>query len=129
MKTNIEFKSELFSAYDGEEDEINPGRYGKRLAEYIHKEIQNFGVDVNDIYSEDWGWVVPVKHDEFSVWIGCGNYEEYENGFFVFVEPSKPVIRKWFRKIDTTGVVSKVKESIEKVLKANDGIVDVCWID
>jgi hypothetical protein len=34
MKTHVEFRSEAFPPYDGEE-EINPGRYGKRVAEFL----------------------------------------------------------------------------------------------
>jgi hypothetical protein len=37
MKTHVEFVSNAFPAYPGEEDEINPGIWGKRLAEFIHE--------------------------------------------------------------------------------------------
>jgi hypothetical protein len=35
MKTHVVFRSNAFPPYDGEEEEINPGRYGKRLAEFL----------------------------------------------------------------------------------------------
>ncbi len=40
MKTHVEFRSAKFPAYDGEEDEVNPGRWGKRLAEYLAMKLR-----------------------------------------------------------------------------------------
>ncbi len=33
MKTQVEFRSSKFPPYDGEHEQINPGLWGKRLAE------------------------------------------------------------------------------------------------
>jgi len=38
MKTQVEFRSSRFPPYDGEEEQINPGLWGKRLAEYLGAE-------------------------------------------------------------------------------------------
>ena len=35
MKTQIEFRSTKVPPYEGEEEQINPGLWGKRLAEYL----------------------------------------------------------------------------------------------
>lgn len=35
MKTQVEFRSFKFPPYEGEEYQINPGLWGKRLAEYL----------------------------------------------------------------------------------------------
>ena len=71
------------------------------------------GVEVGEIYSEDWGWVVPVKHEAFPLWVGCGNYDEYPDGFLCFIEPSTPVLRRGlFKKIDTTVDVGRVAAAL-----------------
>ena len=44
MKTHVEFKSDQFPAYDGEEEEINPGRWGKRLAEFLFQGLKTEGI-------------------------------------------------------------------------------------
>ena len=38
MKTQVEFRSSKFSPYEGEEEQINPGLWGKRLAELLGAE-------------------------------------------------------------------------------------------
>jgi hypothetical protein len=81
MKTQVEFQSDKFPPYDGEENQINQGLYGKRLAEYLVTKLQTAGIETEEILAEDWGWVIPIKNAKFPMWIGCGHYEEYPNGF------------------------------------------------
>lgn len=96
MRTRVEFRSRDFPPYGNEAAEINPGRFGKRLAEFIASELPNHGFKVRSIGAEDWGWVVQLEHDAFALWIGCGNSEGSGDEFQCFIEPSKPVIRKRF---------------------------------
>lgn len=58
MRTQVEFRSNLFPPYPGEDDEIIPGRWGKRLAEFVHSGLKNRGFDVIEPGAEDWGWMV-----------------------------------------------------------------------
>ena len=80
MKTHVEFRSNAFPPYEGEENEINPGRYGKRVAEFLVHGLREKGFELLNPIAEDWGWVVPIKNDGFRLWIGCGNYDEFPDG-------------------------------------------------
>ena len=102
MRTHVEFRSDAFPAQPGEDEEINPGRWGKLLAAFLRAELTKAGLVGGEPYAEDWGWEIPINNPEFGLFVGCGNYEEYPDGFLCFVDPSKPYIRKLFRKIDTT---------------------------
>lgn len=128
MRTHVEFRSAKFPAYPGEEEQVNPGLWGKRLAEYLRSKLAENGMAVGEIYAEDWGWAVPIKHDAFPMWIGCGHYQEYEDGYLVFIEPSKPTIRKGlFRKIDTTTDVERIAAILDRILKADPGVSGIRW--
>lgn len=129
MRTHVEFRSSAFPAQPGEEEQINPGVWGKALADYLRAEMPKRGVETGAPYAEDWGWALPIKHDAFPVWIGCANYEEYEDGFLCFIEPSKPVIRKLFSKIDTTEKVRQVADAIDAALRAHSGVRELRWWD
>ena len=62
------------------------------------------------------------------MWIGCGRYQEYPDGYLVFIEPSKPTLTRFlFRKIDTTSDVNRVAEALDGVLGGHPGIRDVRW--
>ena len=67
MKTQVEFRSGKFPPYDGEQEQINPGLWGKRLAEYLREKLQTDGIKTGDIYSEDWGWALPIQNGRASL--------------------------------------------------------------
>jgi len=92
MKTHLEFTSTAFPAYPGEDKDINPGIFEKRLAEFLAENRPSHGFKVLSIGAEDWGWMVEIENKEFPLWIGCASYEDGENGFQCFIEPSKPFV-------------------------------------
>ena|SRR6266496_2245036 len=129
MKTHVEFRSDKFPPCEGEEKQINPGRWGKRLADFLVSGLKPHGFDVEEPFAEDWGWVVPITNERFRLWIGCGNYEEYPegDGFLCFIEPHKPVVRRWFRKIDTTERVIALQAAMQRLLSSEPSIRDIRW--
>jgi hypothetical protein len=127
LKTQVEFRSDKFPPYDGEEEEINPGLWGKRLAEYLQENLPYHGVKVTGIGSEDWGWMVELENDEFPLWIGCGHQSGDNDEFSCFIEQSKSLIRRWFKKIDTSVKVGRVSEALKKVFESDPDIRNIKW--
>lgn len=125
--TYVEFKSGAFPPYDGETEEINPGRFGKRLAEYLSAELSRLGEKVGEVFTEDWGWVVPIENAGFDLWIGVGNYEEYPDGFLCFIEPHTDYVRKLLRKIPTRERIEMLQRRVDAALVAHADIRDVKW--
>lgn len=127
MRTHVEFRSDAFPALPGEDAQINPGRWGKALADYLRSELTSRQLPGGDPYAEDWGWGVPIDNEDFPLWVGCGNYEEYPDGFLCFIEPSKPYVRRLLRKIDTTARIEQVAAAIDAALKSHSGVRDLKW--
>ena len=127
MLTHVEFKSDAFPPYDTESQEVNPGRFGKRLAEFLAKALENQGEAVGEITSEDWGWVIPIQNSEYKLWIGVGNYEEYPDGFLCFLEPHEEYVRKLWRKISTEERLSRLRERVDIALKGHGRVRDIKW--
>lgn len=130
MKTHVEFRSEEFPPYEGEEDGINPGRWGKRVAEFLVCGLKEKGFEPLDPIAEDWGWVIPIKKVGFRCWVGCGNYDEYpDDGFLCFIEPHKPTIRRFgfLWKVNTYAVVTALHDAIDQLLLANPAVRDIKW--
>jgi hypothetical protein len=63
----------------------------------------------------------------FPLWVGCGNYEEYADGFLCFIELRTPVVRKLFRTIDTSARVEEVATALDGILRSHPGVRDVRW--
>ena len=102
LKTHVEFCSKLFPQTQNEIEKWDGQIWGENLAEYLIKQLNLFGITTNGYRDEDWGYIIYLEGEKYQpIWIGCGHYEEYENGFLVFLDPSQPIIRQWFfKKID-----------------------------
>jgi len=129
MKTQVEFRSSKFAPYEGEEERINPGRWGKRLAEYLVQKLAERGIATEGMVAEDWGWYVPVRHEGFRLAICCGHQNGDDDGFLCFTDPSIPIVRKLFKKIDATAQITRVTEALQQILASDPDITDVVWTE
>jgi len=127
VKTHVEFRSDRFPAYDGEDKQINPGRYGKRLAQFISDGLRTEGFEPQEPVAEDWGWVVRIRNEGFPLWIACGNYDEYPDGFLCFIEPHRPFIRRFFKKVQTSERVESLQRAMDKILSEEVGVREKRW--
>lgn len=127
METYVEFRSDKFPPLEGEEELINPDLWGKRLADFLRDGLRAHGFETEEPIPEDWGWVVPVLNKPFRLWIGCGRYQAYEDGFLCFIQPHQPVVRKFFKKIATRERIVALKRAIDEVLTEQNGIRSKRW--
>jgi hypothetical protein len=127
MRTHVEFRSDAFPAEPGEEEKINPGRWGAALARYLWQELLLQGHVLHEPYTEDWGYAVEIENPAFNLWIGCGNYDEYPDGFLCFIVPDKPFVWKRFRRIATTERVGAIADALETALRKHPSVRDLRW--
>jgi len=127
MRTQVEFVSADFPPYPGEEHDLNPGRYGIRLAELLAQELPAHGFPVESVTVEQWGVRIGLQNPGYPLWVGCGNYETYENGFLCFIEPAKPYVRKWFRKLPNAPTVERLATAIESILQDSGKVSQLRW--
>lgn len=127
MKTQVEFRSFKFPPYEGEEEKINPGVWGKRLAEYWAQKLAATGIVTDEIIAEDWGWYVPLFIDGVRLAVCCGHQDGDTDEFLSFTEPSKPILRKWFRKVDISEPLTRLTSAMRTILEADPDITDVVW--
>ncbi len=105
---------------------------GRFVAELLEAELPAKGFPIDFNIKEDWGWCVSLKTTHgFKQWIGCqyafddrGDY-----GLQCFVRPDKPVIWRWFRRIDITERTAALKQAIEDVLYESGKAEGIYWSD
>lgn len=129
MNTQVTFRSSKFPPYDGEEDQINPGLWGKRLAEYLVENLKGKGIETEEPIPEDWGWYIPVKADGPKVAVCCGHQQGEDDEFLCFTDPAKPVVKKLFKKVDVTQHLGPVAKALEDILAADPEITQVEWYE
>lgn len=127
MKTQVEFRSSKFPTYDGEEEEINPGLWGKRLTEYLARELAAHGIETEEMAIEDWGCYLPIRNDGFRLALCCGHQDGDDDQFLVFTEPSQPKVRKLFRTIDATPQLTRLLDAVRTILEADPEIREIAW--
>ncbi len=129
MKTQVEFRSAKFPPYEGEEEQINPGLWGKRLAEYLVQRLSAKGIKTEAIIAEDWGWYIPIQNEGFRLAVCCGHQDGDDDEFLCFTDPSTPIVRKLFKKLDATAQLTRLTEAIDQILSSDPDIRDVVWTE
>lgn len=71
--------------------------------------------------------MVELENKEFPLWIGCGHQYDAPDDFLCFIEPSKPSIRRWFKKIDTRAQTGRVAEALRQILESDPDLRGIQW--
>ena len=129
MKTQVEFRSDKFPPYENEEEEINPGLWGRRLAEYLVANLKEKGIPIKNPIAEDWGYYLEIENKEFRLAICCGHQYGDDDEFLCFTEPRTPKIRKLFKKIDASEQLEKIIKAMDEVLTSEPDIRDIKWME
>lgn len=123
----MELRSSTFPRGVDDDDEVNPGCYGKSVAAWIQDELSARGVAMGRLSAEDWGWRVQVQDSPFPMWIGCGSYLEHHDGWLCFIDPHIPTIRRALRTVDATEVIERVGSALDAALRAHPGVHGMRW--
>lgn len=142
MDSGYWFKSALFEIEKNEDEETNPGCYGKSLAMWLSAEFSELGYNT-EVIPEDWGWCVMCVYDEYLLWLGCGamqsveSLENYEEGhhtqrgeviWHVFPQIEVPFfnfrsqVKKWFGKLDLDTPLENLKNELGEILESEHSI-------
>lgn len=128
------FTSSLFKIEAGEDEEINPGRYGRQLAVWLKKRLEERGYSVEPIINEDWGRCLMCSRDPFMLWIGCGNMDAKPRGdvsregtivwhcFAVAEVPFWKRLLHPFGRPDTVAALSRLQGNLASILTQSPDI-------
>lgn len=131
LKTIVEFKFDDYQRYDQKTYSDEEGILVQKtedIAQYIFSILKNrYHLNI-ELYSENWGWQIVIPLPEKTMYLGISVYEEYSNGFAIFISPNTPILRKFlFRKLDITHHIMLLQNYINLILKSHPGIYDVQW--
>ena len=122
MRTHLEFQSQQLA---GGPNSINPSIHGGNLAEFLDRRFRALGY-LGGVIEEDWGWMIALAHEPFKLWLGCASYDE-DGEWLVFIEPSKPFVRRLFSKTDTRPQVEKVATELETIVRDAGDATGLRW--
>jgi hypothetical protein len=132
MSKGYWFKSSLFEIEPDEDDDINPGIYGRQLAVWMKKQLEARGYAVDDVINEDWGRCLMCQRSPFSLWVGVGSVTETEAQArdnvvwhcFAVTEGGLRM-RVFGKKNEIEATRTKLDASLESILRAEPAILIV----
>jgi hypothetical protein len=128
MSDGYHFKSTLFEIEPGEDEEINPGRFGRQAAAWLKQKLEQKGYRIEDIINEDWGRCLMCQRTPFSLWVGVGNIdsESSESGKIVwhcFVVAELAFFKRMFGKAaEVEAARGKLDATLRAILESEPAI-------
>ena len=116
------FTSSLFEVEPGEDEEINPGRYGRQLAVWLKSQLETRGYSVEPIIAEDWGRCLMCSRDPFLLWVGCGNMDVDPSAppkqmvWHCFPVAEIPLLKRLFKKPETAVALAQLDADLRSIL-------------
>lgn len=125
---HIWVQTSFFQIESGEDEQTNPGIYGRALANWLAEKLKARGEPVQKILSEDWGWCVMLTRKPYPLWIGCSNRDGRtdEWGAFVVAEPN--ILQRFLGRVDPEPTVARVHKVLQEVMHEVPDATKV-WIE
>ncbi len=132
MRNHVRFSSAQFAPRKPEEDQVNSGRYGEELANWLRQKLGESGVSTRELIGreigEDWGWCFLVQDWKDAHWVNCGNVDGSENDWLVWAAPALGCLGLLFRRgrVGTPATLDLCRR-IDAVLRSDPGISGIEW--
>lgn len=123
----VTFTTDFFKPIAGEEEETNPGRYGKALAQWLAAKLKERGVSVDSINPEDFGWMVIISRKPFLVWIGCGNTDESTTQWSVFPAAEMSALQFIFKRKYSMLEVERLTDHLLTIVPSIPRVKNIFW--
>ena len=120
----LSFKTSAFPALPGEDEQTNPGIYGKALAEWLGGRLRAGGFSTGDVFAEDFGWCVPIESLPHPVYVACASGDVADAWqVFCFVEPG--LVTRLLGRDDGSASLKRVFDTLRASLSAATEIGDL----
>jgi hypothetical protein len=120
----LTFTSSAFPIVPGEDEQTNPGIYGRALARWLSDQLNARGIATGEAFAEDFGWCVGASSDGQGVHVVCTNGETSDRWrVFCFVE--RGFVAKILGRPDATQALEQVFGAVKDCLTAAPEVADV----
>jgi hypothetical protein len=118
----LEFESTAFAVLPGEDEQTNPGVYGKALAQWLAEQLRARGFPSGDIIAEDFGWCVPVESKPHHLYVACGSVEGEPNHWRVFAFVEGGLLSRVLGHDKSTELLASLFAAVKQALEATPAI-------
>lgn len=126
MNTQVTFRSKLFPR-EPSEPELDAGRFGKRLADFLVSGLAARGLPVVGLSAVEAGYRVEVANPDFPLGFTCSNEPEADEWFELFIFPSSEAVYPELRSFGAHATVQRLVDALDAILRAEPGIDELLW--
>jgi hypothetical protein len=116
------FESSAFAIIPGEDEQTNPGIYGRSLASWLAEELRPAGCAAGAIIAEDFGWCIPVASKPHSLYVVCAATGDRQDQWRVFVFAEGGLIARLLGKDRRAGSVANLFATVRRCLESAPNI-------
>ncbi len=117
----LEFESSAFALVPGEDEATNPGVFGKALAQWLGNRLCLAGIAAGEVIAEDFGWVIPVKSEPYSLHVACSSGET-PNGWMVFAFAEGGLMSRLFGRDKGGAALESLYVCVRRCLEAESSV-------
>jgi hypothetical protein len=107
----------FFEIEPGEDEETNPGVYGRAFAHWLAERLKARGESVEQIVAEDWGRCLVLTRKPYLLWIGCGNRADRTDEWGAFVTAEPGLVQRLFRTVDPHPAVARLHRMLDEIMR------------
>ena len=114
----LEFESTAFGIVAGENEETNPGIFGKAMAQWLAEQLRLAGCSAGEVFAEDFGWCIPIESKPHSLHVVCANADEGINRWRVFAFAEGGFMARLLGKDKRVDSLTSLFAAVKQVLQA-----------
>ncbi|MGH7484075.1 MAG: hypothetical protein ACREMY_00550 [bacterium] len=119
----LEFESSAFAVAPGEDEETNPGVYGKALAQWLTEQLRAAGFSVGHVIPEDFGWCVTVGSEP--LYVACASTGERPDQWRVFAFSEGGVMARFLGKDKRAESLAALYTALRRCLESAPTILNL----
>jgi len=124
---HVTFTSSAFPVEPGEDQETNPGIYGRALAAWVAQKLRDRGVAVVEVLAEDFGRIVIVRREPYMLWVGCASIDDSPNQWQMFIALELGLFGRLLHRKEGQEELDRLREHFRAIVVEIPGVTDVAW--
>lgn len=125
----LDFTSTAFPIEAGEDEETNPGIYGRALAHWLAERLRQCGIPAGEVFAEDFGWCLPVSSKSQRLYIACSSVEESPNSWRVFAFSEGGLWARLLGRDRSGEALNELYLQVKDVLQSTAEVMNLCEQD
>jgi hypothetical protein len=121
----IHVRSSRFAIEPGEDEETNPGVFGRAFARWLATQLPALGWRVKGCIAEDFGRLVEVEDPKFRLYVACANGHDGEGTWQAFTFAEGGGLLGMFAKSDKQRVADRLLGDVERLLRSDSSTQDM----